>query len=60
MCESALTIKCSHYTKKAACNVFAKLIELFSDHDLRLSETVEKFIIAFPKNNKKEEIKGEY
>ncbi|XP_029675337.1 DNA-dependent protein kinase catalytic subunit-like isoform X2 [Formica exsecta] len=57
VCESALTIKCSHYTKKAACNVFAKLIELFSDHDLRLSETVEKFIIAFPKNNKKEEIK---
>ncbi|KAL6426997.1 hypothetical protein ACFW04_009296 [Cataglyphis niger] len=57
VCQLALIIKCSFYTKKAACNVFTKLIELFRDHDLKLSETVKKFIDIYRKNNSKDEIK---
>lgn len=49
--------KCCSYTQKAACNVFTKLIELFGDHDLELSETITTFVK--PLNNAYS-IQGEY
>ncbi|XP_072747382.1 DNA-dependent protein kinase catalytic subunit isoform X2 [Anoplolepis gracilipes] len=49
VCELALSRKCSLYIQKAACNVFTKLIELFKDCDLKLIETVNKFVHAYPK-----------
>lgn len=55
VCQIALTVKCSYYTQKAACNTFIKLIELYKDYDIELAEMAEKFI----KTLYTYEIKGE-
>lgn len=47
VCQTALTVKCTYYTQKAACNAFIKLIELCEDYDIQLAETAEKFINSF-------------
>ena len=56
VCQLALTVKCSFYTQKAACNAFTKLIELFEGNDLELAETLEKFINIFHINSSKGKI----
>ncbi|XP_078036597.1 DNA-dependent protein kinase catalytic subunit [Augochlora pura] len=47
ICQRALEVKCSSVIKKAACNAFNKLIELFGEHEIGLGETVEKFVHLF-------------
>jgi len=56
VCETALTVKCSYYTQKEACNAFMKLIELFKN-DLNFINTVNKFINLICQNTNS--IKGE-
>lgn len=41
VCQIALTVKCTTYTQKAACNTFMILIKLCKD--IQLAETVEQF-----------------
>ncbi|XP_077270304.1 DNA-dependent protein kinase catalytic subunit isoform X2 [Temnothorax americanus] len=52
VCQFALTVKCNLYIKKAACDVFTKLIELFEGNaSLKLAKTIKTFTnIPYIKN----------
>nr|XP_012147608.1 PREDICTED: DNA-dependent protein kinase catalytic subunit-like [Megachile rotundata]XP_012147609.1 PREDICTED: DNA-dependent protein kinase catalytic subunit-like [Megachile rotundata]XP_012147610.1 PREDICTED: DNA-dependent protein kinase catalytic subunit-like [Megachile rotundata]XP_012147611.1 PREDICTED: DNA-dependent protein kinase catalytic subunit-like [Megachile rotundata] len=53
-CQQALMTQCSAFVRKAACNAFAKLIEIFSEYELELDDTVRKFVNSFHLLNIKE------
>lgn len=60
MCQSAIIKKCSYYTQNSACNAFIKLIELFRDHELKLTETLTNFVDSDFKAFITYEKKGKY
>ncbi|CAL7934054.1 unnamed protein product [Xylocopa violacea] len=55
-CQLALVTQCSEFIRKAACDTFNKLVELFKNYDIKLDETVKKFVSLFPLVKMKEKV----